>query len=266
MNIKYDFATTAEYTKQNILEVQAKLLEMAKIVTEIFEKNNIKYMLAFGSLIGAVRHKGFIPWDDDLDFFILENDYDYAIECLKGKLPEWIIIQNSETDSTYSPNWTKLRDKNTETFSELFLADNLFTYKGICLDLYKGFTCPKKDYESMIFAENIDYYKRKKRIPNAMTEEEYQEKMHMLEPLYKDALLKAQNSNENEEVFAFTSIYKQKYYNLDWVFPLKKYKFEDTEFCGPNNADIILTKTYGDYNNVPPYEKRKAHYKYVKKI
>ncbi len=266
MKNKYDFEATAEYTKENILEVQAKLLEMGKIVAKIFEENNVKYMLAFGSLLGAVRHKGFIPWDDDLDFFILEDDYDYAIECLKGKLPDWIIIQNSTTDDKYSPCWTKLRDKNTETFSEMFLADNLFTYRGICLDLYKGFMCSKKDYERLILAENIDYYNRKKLIPNAMTDEEYQDKMLVLKPMYESALKRAQGDCEDELVFAFTSIYKQKYYNLDWVFPLKKYQFEDVEFLGPNNADIILTKTYGDYNAVPSYEKRRAHYRYVKKI
>ncbi len=261
---KYDFFATEEYPKEHIAKVQARLLEMAKIVAEVFDKNNVKYMLAFGSLLGAVREKGFVPWDDDLDFLILEEDYEAAVKCLEGNIPDWIIIQNRNTDSNYSGCWTKLRDRDTLTYSEKFVSDNCYTYRGICLDLYRMFKVPKKDVNKTILAENIDYYNRKKKVMGAMTEEAYNEKMKELVPKYQEAVKEAAASDDNTMVYAFLSLVKQHHYMNEWIFPLKKYQFEDTEFYGPNDADTALSKVYGNYMEIPPYEQRKTHYKWVK--
>ncbi len=261
---KYDFFATEEYPKEHIAKVQARLLEMAKIVAEVFDKNNVKYMLAFGSLLGAVREKGFVPWDDDLDFLILEEDYEAAVKCLEGNIPDWIIIQNRNTDSNYSGCWTKLRDRDTLTYSEKFVSDNCYTYRGICLDLYRMFKVPKKDVDSTVLKENIDYYHRKRLVPGAMTEEQFKEKMDILTPRYEEALKKSAASDDNTEAYAFVSSYKHNFYLKEWLFPLKKYSFEDTEFFGPADADTILSAIYGNYLNVPPYEKRRAHYKWVR--
>ncbi len=196
----------------------------------------------------------------------MEDDYESAIKCLQGNLPDWIIIQNRQTDNMYGGVWTKLRDRDTLTYAEQFVSDNCFNYRGICLDIYRVFKVPKKDVEKTIIKENIDYYNRKKLIPGAMTEEQFNQKMSVLLPKYKEAELVAETNDDNTPVYAFVSTYKHNYYELDWLFPLKKYKFEDTEFFGPNNADIILSSIYKDYKVVPPFEKRKTHYKWVKKI
>ncbi len=264
VNDKYDFPTTPEYSREMILKVQKILLDMAKRVAKVLDDNNVKYMLAFGSMLGAVREKGFIPWDDDLDFMILEEDYDKAIKCLDGNLPEWIIIQNRETDSKYAACWTKLRYKNSETYAELFKTDNSFTYRGICLDLYKCECVKRKDVERVVLKENIAWFNRKFELLGLMTKAEFDKKMEELEPLYEKAIEESKSSTQNEEVFAFTTIYKQNYYIRDWVLPLKKYAFEDTEFWGPKNAELILSLTYPNYMEIPPYEKRCPHYAWVK--
>ena len=80
--IDLDFPTTPEYTKEDIKVVQKELLKMGKAVCDILEKNQIPYFIALGTLLGAVRHQGFIPWDDDFDLFLFDNSYEKAINCL----------------------------------------------------------------------------------------------------------------------------------------------------------------------------------------
>ena len=72
----------------DIKRVQNRLLEMAKATAAILEKNNIPYQIAFGTLLGAVRHGGFIPWDDDFDFLLFDDSYDKATEALARELPQ----------------------------------------------------------------------------------------------------------------------------------------------------------------------------------
>ena len=78
-----DFPEVPGYPKETLKKVQGRLLEMAKSICSILEKNDIPYMLAVGTLLGAVRHQGFIPWDDDFDIFIFDDVYEDAIKCLR---------------------------------------------------------------------------------------------------------------------------------------------------------------------------------------
>ena len=71
------------YTQEDIRKVQQCLLRMAKEIAGVLEGNGIQYFIAYGTLLGAVRHQGFIPWDDDLDFYLFDDSYDRAIELLR---------------------------------------------------------------------------------------------------------------------------------------------------------------------------------------
>ena len=71
--------------KISIKEQQLLLIEMLDYITKICDKNNINYSLIGGSLIGAIRHKGMIPWDDDIDIILMPNEYEKLIDILKKK-------------------------------------------------------------------------------------------------------------------------------------------------------------------------------------
>src|SRR3954468_21006016 len=89
---------------------QLKMLEILEAFDKICRKHNINYWLVCGTLLGARRHGGFIPWDDDLDIAILQSDYDKLMLILKEELPEHLKLQTQETDKKYWYFHPKIRD------------------------------------------------------------------------------------------------------------------------------------------------------------
>ena len=86
----------------DIKRVQDRLLEIAKRTAAILEKHDIPYQIAFGTLLGAVRHGGFIPWDDDFDFFLFDDSYEKAMEVLAQELPSDLTIPYMHTRGSVS--------------------------------------------------------------------------------------------------------------------------------------------------------------------
>ena len=92
---------------------QLKMLEMVKELDRICKKHNIPYFLYGGTLLGAIRHNGFIPWDDDLDVGLRHKDYVKLMKVLPQELPEHIALQTNKTDKNYFYFFAKLRDKHS---------------------------------------------------------------------------------------------------------------------------------------------------------
>ncbi len=259
-----DFPTTEDYTRADISRVQKVLYEMALIIARALEKHNVKYMISFGTLLGALRHRGFIPWDDDFDFLILEDDYEAAVASIIEDLPDWIAVQNQKNDPNYLPSWTTLVDKNSEAFSENDGGHTLLRYKGLGVDLFKATRAPESKVEVIRLKEAIDYYERKRLLPNAITEDFYRTRKEILGKSLAEAQMKEQSSPEGVEVYTFVTTYKRKFHYPEDIFPLRKYQFNDTEFWGPNNAEKILSELYGDWKSLPEFSKRSKHYRTVK--
>ncbi|MBR6455697.1 MAG: LicD family protein, partial [Prevotella sp.] len=92
---------------------QLRMLEILLEVDRICKKHQIQYWLSSGTLIGAVRHKGFIPWDDDIDIEMLWPDYKRLMKVLPEELPETMALQTTETDKNYFFFYAKVRDRRS---------------------------------------------------------------------------------------------------------------------------------------------------------
>ena len=114
-NLFNHFPDNREQGKTNIEQTQIVLLRMMKIFNQICEENDINYWLDYGTLLGAIRHKGFIPWDAEMDIGMLRADFEAFKKIGANKLPEDIFFQIPEVDPGFRPwsNWVdgKLRDK-----------------------------------------------------------------------------------------------------------------------------------------------------------
>ena len=117
--------------QHKVWDVEQEILD---VVVDVCDKNNLKYSLAYGTLIGAVRHKGFIPWDDDIDIMMPREDYEKLRKIWNGVAPKGYILQDHYTDLDYPNNFIKIRKDNTtfiqneEEKSKNFIKEFLLTF------------------------------------------------------------------------------------------------------------------------------------------
>ena len=111
------------------------MLEILCEIDRICKKHGIRYWLSSGTLIGAVRHGGFIPWDDDLDIEMMREDYDRLMDVLPGELPSTMALQTHETDPTYFFYYAKVRDRRS-ILAEGNNYDRMWKEQGIYIDIF----------------------------------------------------------------------------------------------------------------------------------
>jgi lipopolysaccharide cholinephosphotransferase len=270
-------------------QAQLVLLRMLKIVDHICVKHNIQYWLDWGTLLGAVRHEGFIPWDDDLDIAMTRENYNKFLEVAKEELPKDLFIQNLDTTVYASNTWTQIKDKK----SVIVLEEGEQYYQGLYLDIF-----PLDKYSKNPFKRNF-VEKLLKRLyvfayaVNAPLKKPYFKGINIPKNIikllmkaiffvfavfdrkviydmnirYRDRIIKGMETNADDfygygtDVLNFDSLYER-----DTIFPLKRMKFEDTEFFVPQDTDTYLKSLYGDYMTLPPEHKRMQHHKVLKPI
>lgn len=237
----------------DIKRVQKRLLEMGSAIAGILERHDVPYMITFGTLLGAVRHGGFIPWDDDFDMFLFDDTYDVAMEILKSELPNDMFLENKDTEPLYFHSWAHVKDKKTITSCKQFPHDNAYVHKGLSVDLYRAIKIKECDLDSFLIKEHIAYLERRNEIgylPNDIFEIKRKELNRKLKDLYV--------VDSDREVFGMTL--GERKMEIEDVFPLKKIEFEGVSYLGPYNPDKLLKHFYGNYMELPPLEHRVPHY------
>lgn len=261
----------------SIREAQMIMLEILKEVHRICEENNIKYWLGSGTLLGAVRHGGFIPWDDDLDICMLREDYDKFIDVAKTQLTEKYFLQNYDTDPLTQSTYLKVRDRN----SILKMNDREKGHIGIFIDIFpvdyykeineedEKYKVKAKTYRKILF-----YWMKYAKIKKPYIKNIKGNIIKSISKTYFKINYKYDFNSLQHDVkstrdkMSFKNDYSYKYigYGLEvpfmtfWeakdVFPLRKITFEDGMFYAPNNCDICLKSMYGDYMKLPKEEDR----------
>ncbi len=260
--MKEDYLPKLHNSQLKILDEIVRICEMHKIV----------YFLIGGTLLGAVRHSGYIPWDDDLDIAMPREDYNKFIEYAQKELKEDFILDCFKTNKKYWLPFIKIRLKNT-IMAESTLKD-YNGCKGIFVDIFPLDSA--KDENSIDIKkrkkteEKIKAILMKKNICKIRLEQGFIFNLKVIiskcipNKLLHSILNRAmQNEGKEEKYFVnLGSQYKiEKQTHLkEKYYPAKKIKFEDREYFAPNDYEYVLTKIYGSkYMELPPVEKRVTH-------
>lgn len=236
---------------------QLRMLDILIEVDKILRKHNIVYWLDGGSILGAVRHGGFIPWDDDVDICIRLEDYKRVRKILQEELPDNLVFQDRFTEWNFPFVLSKVRDKRS------CLKENIYTEKvknkGIYIDII-----PMEEVVSPSIKKHIDY-------------------------IYRHSLWGIRNFDESVlakilgylaylpiiSVVGICRLWTKLFHSHKWadrygsvvshhfdekdIFPVTEITFEGHKFYAPANVDSFLTTIFGDYMQIPPENKRVIH-------
>jgi lipopolysaccharide cholinephosphotransferase len=238
-------------------ERQLAVLNFAKEVNKLLEEHNIKAILGYGNLLGAERHGGFIPWDDDIDFDMSREDYEKLIKLAKEKYiyikrPQnrfWSLYKQFEFEDELLKKYPNcLIFVHAHSMIQIYKGTSLRDY-CICdffsLDYYAD------DYEYKTHLEYVKNIKKKlQSINNYPKEIDFLEKEIKSNPDIVEHSNKIMYGIDSETSFTEAMIHGEWYEEKDW-YPLKKIKFEDTEFWAPNNHIKILEHEFGSWKELP---------------
>lgn len=134
-------------------DLQLRILEMVKDIDKLCKKHNISYYLAYGSVLGAVRHKGFIPWDDDFDIMLKYEDYNKFMDVCQKELDQnKYFVQTLETDPNYYLSFGKIRNIQTTLIEESNKDENMVN--GVYIDVFPLVGYPKSKLKQTILKIN----------------------------------------------------------------------------------------------------------------
>lgn len=250
-------------------DLQKVEFELLKVFIDICEKLNLNYFLVCGSALGAARHGGFIPWDDDMDVGMYREDYNKFMELAPALLPEGLFLQNYRTDPNYPLVYAKLRNSNT-TATESYYK-NIDMNQGLYIDIFPLDGYPADKNKQYYLEKAIRRYKVLSRCGLHYTEKlSIKSRMAMgvrkllgyhkrtAKTLEKyEAAISAFSIEETGIVCNHGTPYgKRDYISAECYGTGSKALFEGLEVCVPERCDEYLTALYGDWRTPPPPEQR----------
>lgn len=253
-------------------EFRKALLDTMSAVDSFCNDNGINYSIADGTLLGAVRHKGFIPWDDDIDIYMLREDYNKFISLFPQKYQDYYTLHCLENDPKWHKLFAKVSDDRTLMHNEIRSTNQY----GVNIDVFPVDEVPDDKIEWMKFMKKVMFRyfiinNKSRRLSSKRS------LLNNLGIIFLDILLLPFSRNN---LFRRTNKFIQKYngkgfvscYEVSFGLDLKqpfdkslfndimKWNFEDRLYNGFTNADAFLEESYGrDFMQLPPHDKRVHH-------
>lgn len=245
-------------------EIQKKILEISVDFKRVCEEHNLRYYLFYGTFLGAVRHKGFIPWDDDVDFVMPRPDYEKFLKIAKDCLNKKFALR-CLNEQEYIYHFAKI-DDTTTTLIEDYNKDK--NYKGgIYIDIFPLDGLPSKRRKKRAHYNRSKYFYRRKNLAVVdFTNKKYSWYKRVLIKLFGgsdgrkyllklDDKLKSVNYENATLVMSDFEVFDKALFDeVDY------YTFEGEKFAGVKDFDKCLKTSYGDYMTLPPEDKRVSNH------
>lgn len=256
--------------------LQIKLLEMMKWFHAFCEEHSIKYYVLGGTLLGAIRHEGFIPWDDDIDVGLPRKDYEKFQQLMNGSRGQYVLETPTSSNKDFCYTYSKIYDTHTTyvenkrikvvrgVFLDVFPLDGLGENEIEARENYKRI---ERKYNLVLcltggIREGRKWYKNLavrclRLIPRFMLDEK-----HIIQQLDKDCA--EHDFNDSKwggnlmGAWRFKEVMPREIMGKPTL-----YKFEDMQVFGAEKADAYLTNIYGDWRKLPPKEKQVTHHDYL---
>lgn len=267
---------------KELKKVQECEIEMLKLVDEICRKYDLTYFAIGGTALGAVRHNGMIPWDDDIDIAMPREDYNKFLKVLEKDLPEGYHVQNFFTEPKTPFYFTKIRKDNT-LFVEYYLRDYPI-HHGIFIDIFPFDNVPENEYIKNVhyhvcrFLYQLFLAKSLKTVCSSRLSDKVTWKLvvrktlhYLLVPVPKSWLFwtldrSVQMFNKKDAGELSHIVRRRLRVKNEDLYPIKQIAFGDTEIAVPNHYDAYLKGQFGKYEILPPKEKRYGHLPYRVKL
>ena len=266
---------TTEHNNTILRKLQLEELEILKVLDEICRKHNLRYYVVGGTLIGAVRHKGFIPWDDDIDVSMPRADFDRFMKIAKDELPADFFLQNRKTEKNCYFYYAKLRASGTYFPEDKF--EHTPIHKGIFIDIFPldyapsssllqkllfkgmsmltGFICSKEKTTEFLYKNMSLPFIVSMRLLQCILP-----KFFLL--WLRNMLGKFSNLVSDKKYVASLSGfhgYPQEVAPMDYWGDGVDIEFEGYTVKAPSKYHELLTHMFGDYMTLPPEEDRINH-------
>lgn len=269
-----------DYDPETLKKLQRMELDILKDFQELCKKHNLDYFAGGGTAIGAVRHQGFIPWDDDIDVNLKRDDYEKFLKYAKEEYSDKYVLINAEENSLYPLMSTRWMKKGTKFKEEAFKDVDMEL--GVFLDVYCFDNVPDDDkvlkkhgYKvwflnklmilKMVRKPVLYYGGLKAAIVRAgcFVGHYFLRLIHLSQPfMYKKVktqLTKYNGEKTKRLAYLFDPTPFTSVIDYDDVYPTREVPFEDGVIRVGNKVENYLSRRFGDYMTLPPEEKRHNH-------
>lgn len=266
-----------------LIKLQQVDTEMLKYLVNIFDKHHINYFLIAGSLLGAVRHQGFIPWDDDLDIGLPRQDYEKFLHHKDEWLSANYVANNFKTDVKYKYYITRVYNKSIRV-RELRGSGEEITFASI--DLFPIDGTPNNKILRKIFINKILFYRMLASLANYKNIDQHRMRVGLERFFIKimgffktdkwlnkntiyehiDKLLKNQNYDNSLYVGSLMGAYRGKeIFEKSFIGKRSQYLFSNFKVYGPEDYDGYLNHMYGEYMKLPNIDQieEKKHFEII---
>lgn len=269
---------------KELRDLQLRELKIMKTFANICKTNGLRFYLMGGTFLGAVRHKGFIPWDDDIDLGMPREDYDRMAKIIDGLLPDGYVFRNFEKGNETTIYFSRIEDLNYEikdnsalvkrqryAWIDIFPLDGMpenaalrFIHKFVLL--YRRLALQYSNYSTVVNQDLPGRPFHEKLLIDLGRIIPFEKVFDTKKCLYKlDKSLRRYPYVGSEYVVNFMGAYKFKEMFPKNIYDeISFYPFEDGAYAAPKDYDLVLSQMYGDYMKVPKKKDRYKHHIEVK--